>query len=90
MHKKVAAKRVTKKKPAKIAYSKGSMVGKLLQLKYRINDAYNNETKADSETRADKNYVMTLINEVRENPKTFTKLCKEDFEKCNGLWKTYE
>tara|TARA_R110000796_G_scaffold239905_1_gene360730 strand:+ start:224 stop:445 length:222 start_codon:yes stop_codon:yes gene_type:complete len=70
--------------------NKNPLIDKLLALKYRINDAYNNKTKADSETRADKTYVMTLISDIRHNSIKFTKLCKEDFEKCNGLWRTYE
>ena len=74
-------------KPTK---TKNPLIDKLLTLKYRINDAYNNKTKADSETRADKTYVMSLINDIRHNSVKFTKLCKEDFEKCNGLWRRYE
>ena len=31
-----------------------------------------------------------LISDIRHNSKKFTKLCKEDFEKCNALWKQYE
>ena len=36
----------------------------------------------------DKNWVMNLINDVRNS--NITKLCKEDMLKCNALWKTYE
>ena len=60
------------------------LVGKLLKLKFRINGTLT------SEAVDDKTYVMTLINDIRNNIETFTKLCKEDFDKCNGLWRTYE
>ncbi len=90
--KKVAAKRVTKKKPAKKAYRKDSIVGKLLQLKYRINDMYRNGGPGidEDETKADKKYLMKLISDIRHNSVKFTKLCREDFEKCNALWRRYE
>ena len=88
--KKVAAKKVVKKKPAKRAYRKDSIVGKLLQLKYRINDMYRNGGPGVDmdELRADKSYVMNLIDGVR----TFgwKKLSREDGLKCNSLWGYYE
>ena len=63
----------------------------MLKLKYRINDAYrggNKPSGGDTNTRDDKTYVMTLINDVREHD--IRKLSKEDGLKCNGLWRTYE
>ena len=84
---KVAAKRVAKKKPAKQAYRKDSVVGKLLQLKYRINEAYRNGGSSFKNI-GDKKWVMSLISDVRTN--NLTKLSKEDILHCNGLWKTYE
>jgi hypothetical protein len=69
---------------------KNPLIEKLLKLKYRINDAYNNKTKKDIVTRVDKDYVIRLIRDIRRNSEKFTKLCKEDFEKCNGLWREYE
>ena len=60
------------------------LVGKLLKLKFRINGTLT------SEAVDDKTYVMTLINDIRNNIETFTKLCKEDFDNCNGLRRTYE
>jgi len=59
------------------------LVGKLLKLKFRINGTLT------SEAVDDKTYVMTLINDIRNNIETFTKLCKEDFIKCNAMWRTY-
>ena len=82
--KKVAAKRVVKKKPAKRAYRKDSIVGKLLQLKYNINDMYRNGGPGIDldETRADKGYVMNLIDGVRKFG--WEKLSREDGIKCKS------
>ena len=77
-----------KKRPAKRKPLHGEsnpLVAKLLNLKYRLNDAYN---LRDIDTKYDKNWVMNLIEDVRTN--NLTKLCKEDMLKCNALWKTYE
>jgi hypothetical protein len=65
---------------------KNPLVGKLLKLKYRINDTYHNSSKRVD--KADKNWVMDLINDVRNS--NITKLCKEDILHCNGLWRKYE
>ena len=77
-------------KPTKDYEKRNPLIDKLLKLKYRINDAYNNKTKKDIDTRIDKDYVMKLISDIRHNSKKFTKLCKEDFLKCNEMWRTYE
>ena len=86
----------TKKKPAK--RKNNPMVTKLLNLKYRINDAYRlikngqGKPKLDltllGDTRIDKQWLMTLISDVRSFGRT--ELCKEDMLKCNGLWRKYE
>ena len=86
----------TKKKPAK--RKNNPMVTKLLNLKYRINDAYRlikngqGKPKLDltllGDTRIDKQWLMTLISDVRSFGRT--ELCKEDMLKCNGLWSKYE
>ena len=78
----------TKTKPAK--RNDNPIIGKLLKLKYRINDMYRNGGPGvDTDmTRADKTWVMNLISDVRKN--NLTKLCKEDILKCNGLWREYE
>ena len=86
--KKVAAKKVAKKKPAKKAYRKDSIVGKLLQLKYRINDTATEEGGWSGDMSDDKRYVQSLISDIRKHG--FTKLAAEDHHCCNGLWRRYE
>ena len=79
----------TKKKPAK--RKSHSLVTKLLDLKYRINDWYRAGVKnplTKKHTRDDKSWVMNLIDDVRDNH--LPTLCKEDMLKCNGLWRKYE
>ena len=91
----------TKKKPAKRKNNpavNSHIIDKLLKLKYRINDVYqlvkegNGKPKFDltilGDTRIDKNWLMTLISDVREND--WTKLSREDMLKCNAMWRTYE
>ena len=78
----------TKKRPAKrkpLHGFKNELIAKLMNLKYRLNDAYH---LRDIDTKDDKSYLMSLIDDVRHNH--LTKLCKEDMLKCNALWKTYE
>ena len=78
----------TKKRPAKRKPLHGEsnpLVAKLLNLKYRLNDAY---TLRDEDTKDHKAWVMKLISEVRLN--NLTKLAKEDMLLCNSLWKRYE
>ena len=74
----------TKKRPVK----KNSLVGKLLQLKYRINDTASEEGGWSTDMQSDKSWVMNLISDVRVN--NINKLCKEDLLKCNSLWRSYE
>ena len=79
----------TKKRPAKrkpLHGEKNELIARLMNLKYRINDAY---YLKDVDNKDDKSWVMDLINDVR-NSKVITKLCKEDMLKCNGLWRKYE
>ena len=77
----------TKTRPAK--RTDNPLVGKLLKLKYRINDAYRSGKYDDAynDTLADKGWVMNLISDIRDN--NLTKLSKEDMLKCNGLWRKY-
>ena len=66
------------------------IINKLMQLKYRINDAYRNgydNIIREEEGIDDKNYVMSLINDVRNGG--FTKISREDGLKCNSLWRKY-
>ena len=71
-----------KKRPAK--RTDNPLVGKLLNLKYRLNEAYR---ERNIDTKDDKSWVMSLISDVRDN--NLTKLSKEDMLKCNGLWRKY-
>jgi hypothetical protein len=78
----------TKKRPAKrkpLHGEKNELIARLMNLKYRINDAY---YLKDVDNKDDKNWVMTLINDVRNNH--WTKISKEDMLKCNALWRRYE
>ena len=60
------------------------ILDKLMQLKYRINDAYHLD---GVDTKDDKNYVMSLIQDIRKH--NFKKLAPEDGHCCNGLWRKY-
>jgi len=74
----------TKKKPAK--KTDNPIIGKLLRLKYKINEAYRNGGSSFKNI-GDKKWVMNLISDVRNN--NLTKLSKEDMLHCNGLWRKY-
>jgi len=78
-----------KKRPAKrrkpLHGEKNELIAKLMNLKYRLNDAYN---LRDEDTKDHKAWVMKLISEVRLN--NLTKLAKEDILLCNSLWRRYE
>ena len=81
-----------KKKPAKLeknkkAVKKMSIVGKLLQLKYRINETAKEENGWSDDMSSHKSWIMTLISDVRKN--NLTKLAREDVQVCNKLWKLY-
>ena len=77
----------TKTRPAK--RTDNPLVGKLLKLKYRINDAYRSGKYDDAynDTQVDKSWVMNLITDVRAQG--WTTLSKEDMLKCNGIWSKY-
>jgi len=66
------------------------IIDKLMQLKYSINDAYHSgydDVVRDPNGIDDKNYVMSLISDVRKNG--LIKLSREDGLKCNSLWRKY-
>jgi len=86
------AEEEVKKKPAKLeknkkAVKKMSIVGKLLQLKYRINETAKEENGWSDDMSSHKSWIMTLISDVRKN--NLTKLAREDVQVCNKLWKLY-
>ena len=74
--------RKTKSKP-----TKNPILGKLLKLKYRINDTATTEGGWSDDMSNDKRYVQSLINDIRKHK--FTKIAPEDAHCCNGLWKRY-
>ena len=59
------------------------LIDKLINLKYRINDAYRSGKLEN--TKNDKSWVMDRITDVR-NGKTLT---KGEMLHCNNLWKDY-
>ena len=66
------------------------IVTKLLNLKYRINDAYRGRGmdvlgKISEKTKNDKSWVMDQISALREG----FKLSKGNMELANDLWKEY-
>ena len=71
----------------KKAVKKMSIVGKLLQLKYRINETAKEEHGWSDDMSSHKSWIMTLISDVRKN--NLTKLAREDVQVCNKLWKLY-
>ena len=78
----------TKKSPAKrkpLHGEKNELIARLMNLKYRLNDAYN---LRDIDTLDDKRYVMSLIDDVRKNH--WTRIAREDMQCCNALWRKYE
>ena len=76
----------TKKKPAK--RNDNPIIGKLLQLKYRINDTATTEGGWSDDMSSDKRYVQSLINDIRKH--NFKTLAPEDGHCCNGLWRKYD
>ena len=74
--------RKTKSKP-----TKNPILGKLLKLKYRINDTATTERGWSADMQTDKAYVMNLISDIRKH--NFKTLAPEDGHCCNGLWRKY-
>ena len=78
----------TKKRPAKrkpIHGFKNELTARLMNLKYRINDAY---YLKDVDNKDDKSWVMSLIDDVRKNH--LTKISKEYMLKFYAFWRQYE
>ena len=94
--KKVATKRPAIRSIAKKAFLKkdidyihdsNPIVGKLLKLKYRINDAYRNNTAIDHTNKSDKDFVMGLVHNIRKREQDPSKI---QLEECNKLWSKYK
>ena len=62
------------------------IIGKLMKLKYSINDAYR-DGGSDYTNIGDKKWVMGKIEYIRYSDDN--KLSKEDMLKCNELWDKY-
>ena len=79
-------KAVKKPRKAKVkrAYDSKSVVGKLLKLKYRINDAYNNRQENDGYTRSDRDWILGIISEAKDGLYS-----PNDLRKANTLWNKY-
>ena len=83
----------TKKRPAKRKVvsaedfaKRNPVLSKLLDLKYRINEAYRNGADdAYNDTRADKSWVMKQIEDIRNG----RVLSKNNMLKANDIWKRY-
>ena len=61
------------------------VLDKLMQLKYRINDAYNSRQENDGETKSDKSWVMEEIHNLRnEGWLSATKM-----KVANEMWSKY-
>ena len=61
------------------------IISKLLDLKYRINDAYRNGG-SDFTNIGDKKWVMGKIEYLRYGDGNVNKLTKEDMVRCNEIW----
>ena len=82
-----------KKKPAKRKVvsaeefaKRNPILSKLLDLKYRISEAYRNREDDDMNTIQDKSWVIKQIDDVRNG----RVLSKNNMLKANDIWKTYE
>ena len=78
-----------KKKPAKRKPSfeeNNPVLSKLLDLKYRINNAYRNREDDHMNTIHDKSWVIKQIDDVRNG----RVLSKNNMLKANDIWRKYE
>ncbi len=75
----------SKKRAAKRKYTdlQQMLIDKLINLKYRINDAYRSG-KLES-TKNDKSWVIARIRDIRDG----MTLTKGEMLHCNNLWKDY-
>ena len=61
------------------------ILDKLMQLKYRINDAYNSRQENDGETKSDKTWVMEEITNLRQGGW----LSATKMKVANEMWSKY-
>ena len=83
----------TKKRPAKRKVvsaedfaKRNPVLSKLLDLKYRINNAYRNREDDHMNTIHDKSWVIKQIDDIRNG----RVLSKNNMLKANDIWKAYE
>jgi len=62
-------------------------VGKLLKLKYRINDAYSDPDIEIVGNKSDKDFVIGLIHNIRKRDENPSKI---QLEECNKIWSKYK
>ena len=62
------------------------ILDKLMQLKYRINDAYNSRQENDGETKSDKTWVMEEITNLRQGGW----LSATKMKVANEMWNKYD
>ena len=66
----------------------GELVTKLQKLWKRIDKEPKWYDQRDGYTKANKEWVAKLLKDVALND--LTKLCREDMQACNRLWRDYE
>ena len=83
--KRTRAVKKPRKRAVKKAYDGKSPMGKLMKLKYRINDAYNHRQESGGETKSDKTWVMGEIHNIR----TGGWLSATKMKVANEMWSKY-
>ncbi len=84
--KRTKAVKKPRKYTTKRAYDSKSPMGKLMKLKYRINDAYNHRQESGGETKSDKTWVMEEITNLRQGGW----LSATKMKVANEMWSKYE
>jgi len=75
---------MSKKKPLETKYS--IILDKLFKLKYLINDAYRDGAPGLLPDKSDKDFVIGLINNLKQRDDYPMKI---QLEECNKIWKRY-
>jgi len=83
--KRTQAVKKPRKRAVKKAYDTKSPIGRLLKLKYRINDAFNSRQENMGETKSDKTWVMEEISNLRGGGW----LSATKMKVANELWSKY-
>ena len=83
--KRTRAVKKPRKRTVKKAYDTKSPIGRLLKLKYRINDAFNSRQENMGETKSDKTWVMEEISNLRNGGW----LSATKMKVANEMWSKY-